>query len=63
MIKYLAFEGGVMTTPDATVKIKEADYLAAIKAMQEGKVITIAGGFAIIDPPKPEEPATEGEGA
>jgi hypothetical protein len=50
MTKYLAFEGGVMTSPDVTVEISEADYLAAIAGMTEGKVVTISGGFAIVAP-------------
>lgn len=55
MTKYLAFEGGVMTSPDVTIEITEGQYLDAITTMTQGKVITIDGGFAIIDPPTPSE--------
>ncbi|MCD1264557.1 hypothetical protein [Shinella sumterensis] len=43
-----------MTSPSETIKITEAQYQAAVAGMLDGKVVTIDGGFAIIDPPEPE---------
>lgn len=55
-MRYWAFEGGVMTSPSETIKITEEQYHAAVAGMQEGKAVTIDGGFAIIDPTS-QEPA------
>lgn len=41
------------------IEITEQQYADALEGMLAGKVITIDGGFAVIDPPKPEEPEPE----
>jgi hypothetical protein len=37
-------------------KITNAQYAAAIEGVINGKLITIDGGFAVVDPPEPEQP-------
>ncbi|PTM92863.1 DUF4376 domain-containing protein [Mycoplana dimorpha] len=58
-----AFEGGVSrdARPNA-IEITEQQYQDGIEGMLAGKLVTINGGFAVIDPPKPEpEPEPEPE--
>lgn len=60
---FYAREGGVRSgeTPESgEVEITEAEYQAAIAGMLAGKVVSVEGGFAIVDPPEPEpEPKPE----
>ena len=41
------------------IEITQQQYSAALAGMLAGKVINIVAGFAIIDPPTPENPAPE----
>lgn len=41
---------------DGAVEITQAEYDAAIEGMLGGKLVTVDGGFSVVDPPKPEEP-------
>lgn len=51
-----AAENQVSTDPlDGGIEITHDQYQQAIVGMLEGKVVTIAGGFAVVDPPKPED--------
>ena len=56
-----ANEGQISTSPIAGgVSITTQQYQQALAGMSEGKLVTIAGGFAVIDPPEPEpEPEPE----
>ena len=58
-----ANEGQISTSPIAGgVSITTQQYQQALAGMSEGKLVTIAGGFAVIDPPEPEpepEPTLE----
>ena len=59
-----AHDGRVSTSPiEGGVEITQEQYRAAIDGMIAGQVVTIDGGFAVIDrPPPPEpEPAPEPE--
>lgn len=47
-ISQASIEGGI--------EITAQQYAEALAGMMGGKLITIDGGFAVIDPPKPEEP-------
>lgn len=55
-----AFEGGVCSDViDGAIEITDEQYTLAIEALGEGKTVSIAGGFAVIDPVPivPEPPA------
>lgn len=55
-----AFEGGICTDPvEGAIEITEAQYGEALAAIDDGKAVTIAGGFGIVTP----IPAEEGGGA
>lgn len=41
------------------IEITQEQYQEALAGMQAGKVVTIEGGFAVIDPPEPETPEPE----
>src|SRR5690625_4003181 len=61
---YFATEDAVTTADKsndpAWIQITEQQYHEALVGMQEGKVVTIDGGFAVIDKPEPEpEPQPE----
>jgi len=45
---------GTGSAPEGAVEITSQQYKAAIEGMTSGKVVTITGGFAVIDPPQPE---------
>ena len=52
-----AHDGRVSTSPiEGGVEITHEQYRAAIDGMIAGQVVTIEGGFAVIDPPPPPEP-------
>ena len=52
-----AHDGRVSTSPiEGGVEITQEEYRAAIDGMIAGQVVTIDGGFAVIDPPPPPEP-------
>ena len=52
-----AHDGRVSTSPiEGGVEITQEQYRAAIDGMIAGQVVTIDGGFAVIDPPPPPEP-------
>ena len=52
-----AHDGRVSTSPiEGGVEITQEQYRAAIDGMIAGQVVTIEGGFAVIDPPPPPEP-------
>ncbi|WP_322997965.1 hypothetical protein [Castellaniella sp.] len=55
-----ATAGGVsradMSDDPAWIEIDESQYAAALAGMQSGKIVSIDGGFDLVDPPKPEEP-------
>lgn len=55
---YFAFEGGVgQDAVGGAVEITAAQYAAAIEGMQDGKLVTVAGGqFAVLDKPVEPEP-------
>ncbi len=40
----------------AWIEIDEGQYAQALAGMAAGKLVSIEGGFALVDPPKPEEP-------
>lgn len=40
----------------AWVEITDEQYAQALAGMQAGKIVSIDGGFSLIDPPAPEEP-------
>lgn len=42
----------------AWIEINEDQYAQALAGMAAGKLVSIEGGFALVDPPKPEEPPT-----
>lgn len=50
-----AANGQISTSPiHGGIEISEADYLAALEGVAEGKIISIEGGvFALVDPPPP----------
>lgn len=49
---YFAFEGGVRTEEQpGDIPISDEDYSAAIAGLMAGKQVSIADGFAVIDPP------------
>lgn len=39
---------------EGAVAITQAEYDAALAGMLDGKIVTVEGGFAVIDPPEPE---------
>ena len=50
-----AAEGRISQSPiKGGIEISAEQYAAALDGMLDGKIVTIAGGFAVIDPPKPE---------
>lgn len=55
-----ATNGGVsradMSGDPAWVVISDEQYAQALAGMAAGKLVSIEGGFALVDPPKPEEP-------
>jgi hypothetical protein len=54
---YFAREGGVWTGDAAgagEIQITETEYQDAIVGMLAGKMVTVDGGFAIVDPPEPK---------
>jgi len=56
-----ATNGAVSQTPiEGGIEISEAQYKAAINGMIAGQVVTINGGFSVIDKPEPK-PAPEPE--
>jgi len=57
-----AIDGRVSTSPiEGGVEITQEEYRAAIDGMIAGQVVTIEGGFAVIDPPPEPEPQPEPE--
>lgn len=63
---YYATEDAITTADKsndpAWIEITEQQYHEALAGMQDGKIVTIDGGFAIIDKPEPEsEPEPEPE--
>lgn len=57
---YWAAEGRIACNPiEGGVEITAEDYHAALDGMLSGRVVTVAGGFAVIDPPPPPEPEPE----
>jgi|SRR5690606_25087702 len=55
-----ATNGGVsradVSADPAWIEIDEDQYAQALAGMAAGKLVSIDGGFAMVDPPKPEEP-------
>lgn len=55
-----ATTGGVsradMSDDPEWIEIDEDQYAQALAGMQVGKIVSINGGFALVDPPEPEEP-------
>lgn len=55
-----ATTGGVsradMSADPAWIEISDEQYAQALAGMGAGKLVSIEGGFALIDPPEPEEP-------
>lgn len=56
-----ATAGGIsradMSSDPAWVEITDEQYAQALDGMAAGKLVSIDGGFAVVDPPKPEEPS------
>lgn len=51
-----AFEGGVCTDDrEDAIQITEDQYQEALAGIEIGKLVTISGGFALIDPPSGSE--------
>lgn len=57
-----ATNGGVsradMSADPAWIEIDDEQYVQALAGMAAGKLVSIEGGFALVDPPAPEEPPT-----
>ena len=55
-----ATTGGVsradMSGDPAWIEITDEQYAQALAGMAAGKLVSIDGGFALVDPPEPEEP-------
>lgn len=55
-----ATAGGVsradMSGDPAWIEITDEQYAQALAGMQAGKIVTVEGGFAVVDPPEPEDP-------
>lgn len=55
-----ATNGGVsradMSNDPAWIEIDDEQYARALAGMAAGKLVSIDGGFALVDPPAPEEP-------
>lgn len=52
-----ARNGQISQSPiEGGIEITEQQYAEGLAGMMAGKIVTIDGGFAVIDPPKPEEP-------
>lgn len=50
-----AANGQISTSQfDGAISITQAEYDAALAGMLGGKIVTVDGGFAVIDPPEPE---------
>jgi len=45
-----------MSGDPAWIEIDENQYAQALAGMQVGKVVSIENGFALVDPPEPDEP-------
>lgn len=45
-----------MSGDPAWIEIDEGQYAQALAGMAAGKLVSIDGGFALVDPPAPEEP-------
>lgn len=55
-----AINGQISQSPiEGGIEITQAQYQEALAGMQAGKVVSIDGGFAVIDPPEPETPEPE----
>lgn len=55
MTSYWAGEGRIAQSPiSGGVEITAEQYAAALAGMLDGKVVTVEGGFAVIDPPQLE---------
>lgn len=62
MSGYYAGEGRIGREQfDGAVEISEAQYQAALNGMMTGKIVTVDGGFAVVDPPAPPAPEPEPE--
>ncbi|MCZ7480566.1 hypothetical protein [Rhizobium rhizogenes] len=54
-----AFEGGISTDPrDGAIEITDAQYSEALAAIDDGKAVTISGGFGIVTPIPTDEGGT-----
>lgn len=52
-----ASENQISQSPiEGGIEITQAQYAEALAGMMEGKIVTIDGGFAVINPPEPEQP-------
>ncbi|MDI7923415.1 hypothetical protein [Ferirhizobium litorale] len=52
-----AANGQISTDPiEGGISITDEQYQVALAGITEGKLVTIGGGFAVIDPPDPEPP-------
>ncbi|MFU0503999.1 hypothetical protein [Pseudaminobacter sp. NGMCC 1.201702] len=60
-MSYFAAEGRVSQAAiEGGIEISEEQYQAALAGMLAGKLVSVDGGFAVIDPPQPEpEPEPE----
>lgn len=57
-----AFEGGVSSDAgQGSVEITDEQYEAAIAGMLSGKLVTVEGGFALVDPPAQPTPEPDPE--
>ncbi|NTE81625.1 hypothetical protein G6M12_08665 [Agrobacterium tumefaciens] len=49
-----AFEGGICTDElEGAIPISEAQYAEALAGIDAGKIVTIVGGFSLVDAPPP----------
>lgn len=54
-MKYYAAEGQISQSPiEGGIEITQAQYAEALDGMIAGQIVTIYGGFAVIDKPEPE---------
>jgi len=57
-----AAENKISTGPiEGGIEITQAQYSAALAGLQAGKLVSIDGGFAVVDKPEPSEPQPEPE--
>lgn len=57
-----AHDGQISQSPiDGGIEITQEQYQEALAGMLIGKVVTIEGGFAVVDPPEVSEPVPEPE--